>query len=64
MILLVFVVSGCGKSTLASVLAGYQKLDAGELNVPLHPKGQANPVQWIEQHPEKPLTHIGQSLDR
>ncbi|MGR5240188.1 ATP-binding cassette domain-containing protein [Photobacterium damselae] len=45
--------SGCGKSTLASVLAGYQKLDAGELNVPLHPKGQANPVQWIEQHPEK-----------
>ncbi|HIF9230198.1 TPA: ATP-binding cassette domain-containing protein [Photobacterium damselae] len=45
--------SGCGKSTLASVLAGYQKLDAGELNVPLHLKGQANPVQWIEQHPEK-----------
>ncbi|MDP2543858.1 ATP-binding cassette domain-containing protein [Photobacterium damselae subsp. piscicida] len=57
--------SGCGKSTLASVLAGYQKLDAGELNVPLHPKGQANPVQWIEQHPEKtfdPHWTIAQSL--
>ncbi|WP_154140836.1 ATP-binding cassette domain-containing protein [Photobacterium damselae] len=57
--------SGCGKSTLASVLSGYQKLDAGELNVPLHLKGQANPVQWIEQHPEKtfdPHWTIAQSL--